>query len=147
VRGNVLGLSLLRSPIYPDPLADEGEQSFTYALMPHGGDWFAAGVLREAEDLNQPLLATTAHGLQVGEVTPVRLSGHGVALAGLKPAEDTADVVLRVYEPVGGRGGLEVSLASGWSVAGDVNLLEEAVERTGDFGIRPFEVRSLRLAR
>ncbi len=147
VRGNVLGLSLLRSPIYPDPLADEGEQSFTYALMPHGGDWFAAGVLREAEDLNQPLLATAAHGLQVGEVTPVRLSGHGVALAGLKPAEDTADIVLRVYEPVGGRGGLEVSLAGGWSVAGDVNLLEEAVERTDDFGIRPFEVRSLRLAR
>jgi alpha-mannosidase len=29
VRDNVLGMSLLRSPIYPDPLADEGEQSFT----------------------------------------------------------------------------------------------------------------------
>ena len=28
----------LRSPIYPDPLADEGEQSFTYALMPHAGE-------------------------------------------------------------------------------------------------------------
>ena len=147
VRGNVLGLSLLRSPIYPDPLADEGEQSFTYALMPHGGDWFAAGVLREAEDLNQPLLATAAEGLQVGEVTPLKLSGHGVALAGLKPAEDTDAIVLRVYEPVGGRGELDVAVSGGWNVAGDVNLLEEAVERTGDFGIRPFEVRSLRLAR
>ncbi len=147
VRGNVLGLSLLRSPIYPDPVADEGEQSFTYALMPHGGDWFAAGVLREAEDLNQPLLATTAHGLDVGEVTPVKLTGHGVALAGLKPAEDTDTIVLRVYEPVGGRGGLDVTVGGGWKVAGDINLLEEEVERTGDFGIRPFEVRSLRLAR
>ena len=28
VRDNVLGLSLVRSPVYPDPLADEGEQSF-----------------------------------------------------------------------------------------------------------------------
>ena len=34
VRDNVLGLSLVRSPVYPDPLADEGEQRFTYALCP-----------------------------------------------------------------------------------------------------------------
>ena len=39
VRDNVLGLSLVRSPVYPDPLADEGEQQFTYALMPHAGPW------------------------------------------------------------------------------------------------------------
>ena len=44
VRDNVLGLSLVRSPVYPDPLADEGEQRFTYALMPHAGDWVEAGV-------------------------------------------------------------------------------------------------------
>ena len=56
--GNELGLSLLRSPVYPDPLADEGGQSFTYALYPHAGDWLTGGVLAEAEDLNQPLLAT-----------------------------------------------------------------------------------------
>ena len=146
-RGNVLGLSLLRSPIYPDPVADEGEQTFTYALMPHGGDWFAAGVLTEAEDLNQPLLSAPAEGAAIGTVTPVAVSGHKVALAGLKPAEDSADVVLRVYEPAGGRGALDVAPTGGWKVAGDVNLLEEAVEREGDFGIRPFEVRSLRLAR
>ncbi|SHE90213.1 alpha-mannosidase [Kaistia soli DSM 19436] len=147
VRGNVLGLSLLRSPIYPDPMADEGEQSLTYALMPHAGDLFAAGVLREAEDLNQPLLSSAAHGLQPGEVTPVKVAGHPVAIAGLKPAEDTADVVLRVYEPAGGRGKLDVSVSGGWKVGGDVNLLEETVQRNEDFGIRPFEVRSLRLTR
>ncbi len=34
VKGNVLGMSLVRSPIYPDPLADEGLQSFAYAPLP-----------------------------------------------------------------------------------------------------------------
>ena len=29
---------------------------FTYALLPHAGDWLTGGVLAEAEDLNQPLL-------------------------------------------------------------------------------------------
>ena len=31
-KGNVLGLSLVRGAVYPDPLADEGTQGFTYAL-------------------------------------------------------------------------------------------------------------------
>ena len=62
VRGNVLGMSLLRSPIYPDPLADEGTQTFTYALMPHAGDWHDGGVREEAEDLNQPLLVKRSLG-------------------------------------------------------------------------------------
>ena len=60
--GNELGLSLLRSPVYPDPLADEGRQSFTYALFPHAGDWLAGGVLAEAEDLNRPLLGAAGEG-------------------------------------------------------------------------------------
>lgn len=147
VKGNVLGLSLLRAPIYPDPLADEGEQTFTYSLMPHGGNWVEAGVLREAEDLNQPLLAAAATGLRSGGVTPLSVDGHGVALAGLKAAEDSADIVLRVYEPAGGRGALEVVPSGNWRLAGDVNLLEERVERMKSHGINPFEVRNLLITR
>ena len=59
-RDNVLGLSLVRSPVLPDPLADEGEQRFVYGLMPHAGAWHEGGVREEAEDLNQPLLVAPA---------------------------------------------------------------------------------------
>src|SRR5262249_23765649 len=38
-KGNVLRLSLLRSPTWPDPHADEGHHEFTYAVYPHGGTW------------------------------------------------------------------------------------------------------------
>jgi alpha-mannosidase len=38
-KGNVLRLSLLRSPEWPDPHADEGPHDFTYSLYPHGGTW------------------------------------------------------------------------------------------------------------
>ena len=67
MRGNVLGLSLVRSPVYPDPLADEGEQAFTYALMPHAEPW-RESVRAEAEALNQPLLALPAPGVAEGDV-------------------------------------------------------------------------------
>ena len=39
--GNVLRLTLLRSPTSPDPEADQGKQHFSYALYPHAGDWKA----------------------------------------------------------------------------------------------------------
>ena len=51
VRGNVLGMSLVRSPVYPDPRADEGVQSFTYALLPHAGDWREVEPTRRAAEL------------------------------------------------------------------------------------------------
>ncbi len=144
VRDNVIGLSLVRSPIYPDPLADEGEQSFTYALMPFAGAWHEAGVRAEAEALNQPLLAMPAKGLADGVMQPLKLEGLPVALAGLKPGEDGEGLILRVYEPSGGRGETTLRLPDGWR-ASSVDLLERAVEVGAS--LRPFEVRSWRLER
>jgi alpha-mannosidase len=147
VRGNVIGLSLMRAPIYPDPLADEGEQVFTYALMPHAGDWSEAGVREEAEDLNQPLLVTASRGLAAGTVAPVGFTGIGAALSGLKPAEDGKGLVLRVYEPRGGRGDFAFTLPEGWRNGGAVNLMEERAERDAPADLMPFEVRSWRISR
>lgn len=144
-RGSTLGLSLVRAPIYPDPLADEGAQRFTYALLPHGGDWIAGRVREEAEDLNQPLLAVEAEGLAAGSRSPLRVDGHPVALAVLKPAEDTDEVVLRVFEPAGGRGPLHVE-AEAWRVEEEVDILERPLG-PARVDIRPFELRSLRLRR
>jgi alpha-mannosidase len=49
--------SLLKSPLFPDPNCDRGAHAFTYALMPHAGDWRAAGVDRAADCLREPLRA------------------------------------------------------------------------------------------
>ena len=81
-KGNVLGISLLRSPLYPDPLADEGEHRFTYALLPHPGDWTEAGVTREAFALNSPLVPV--RGREMPEEPFVVAEGLELALAGLK---------------------------------------------------------------
>jgi alpha-mannosidase len=144
-RGNRLGLSLVRSPVYPDPLADEGAQSFAYALMPHAGDWHAGGVREEAEALNQPLLMTPASGLTATTLQPLTVTGLPVALSALKPAEEGDGLILRVYEPSGARGKVGVA-ASGWSVSGPLTVMEEPAKGVKDV-LRPFEVRSWRLAK
>ena len=143
VSGNVMGLSLLRSPVYPDILADEGAQSFSYALLPHQGDWFEGGVLAEAEDLNQPLLVTATKIAKDQNWQAVHLTGRLLALSALKPDEAGKGLILRLYEPSGGRSQPQVTLPDGWKVAGQVNLLEEPVE--GDLTFGPFQIRSFHL--
>jgi alpha-mannosidase len=145
VRGNVLGLSLLRTPVYPDPLADEGTQSFAYALYPHAGDWHEGGVREEAEDLNQPLLTRDVSGLAQGVMTPLTVAGIPAAMSGLKPAEEGGGLVFRVYEPAGRRGDFAVT-ADGWSTA-PVTIMEEPQQRDAPLGLMPFEVRSWKLSK
>ena len=144
-RGNELGLSLLKSPILPDRLADEGAQSLTYSLLPHAGDWIAGGVLAEAEDLNRPLFHAPIRARDA-EHRFLKVNGDKLALGALKPAEDGDGLILRVYESAGGRGPIAIDPPKGWTVAGEVNLLEDAIDAPAT-QIRPFEIRSWRLRR
>jgi alpha-mannosidase len=142
--GNELGLSLLRSPVYPDPLADEGRQSFCYALFPHQGDWLSGGVLAEAEDLNRPLLSMPVNGGIGTSWTAVGVDGMALGLSGFKPAEDENGLILRCYEPAGARGAAAVTLPAGWRVEGEVDLLEDAVG-DAEFHFLPFKLHSWRI--
>ncbi|HKC19730.1 MAG TPA: glycoside hydrolase family 38 C-terminal domain-containing protein, partial [Candidatus Dormibacteraeota bacterium] len=65
IHDSVMRLSLLRAPTHPDPSADQGRHRFTFALLPHGGDWREAGVIQAAEELNSPLRQETT-SLPVG---------------------------------------------------------------------------------
>jgi alpha-mannosidase len=148
-RDNVLGISLLKSPLYPDPLADEGRHHFTYSLFPHPGDWVESGVTREAFALNSPLVAAEG-GASSGDGFAVA-DGVELALGSLKRAEDGSGVIVRLYEPHGARGNATLRFAFGVARAERVNLLEEpdgTVELKGDevlLDVWPFEVLTLRV--
>ncbi|MDQ0456742.1 alpha-mannosidase [Rhizobium paknamense] len=142
--GPVLGISLLRSAVYPDPLVDEGLQRFTYALMPHAGPWYDGGVREEAEALNQPLLVAPVSGLAEGIRQPLTVEGIPAGLSGLKPAEEGEGLILRLYEPAGRRGPLRIGLPEGWSHSGPLTILEEP-SGAAPGELKPFEVKSWRL--
>jgi alpha-mannosidase len=142
--GSELGISLIRSPVYPDPLADEGEQTFTYALYPHNGRWLEGGVLREADELNRPLLVRRISVAGPASWRPLRLTGVELGLGALKPLEDGGGLVLRVYEPQGARGRAQLELPTGWTADAELNLLEEELGPP-ETVFTPFRVRSWRL--
>src|SRR5258706_8059015 len=65
IHGSVMRLSLLRAPTHPGPNADQGGHAFTYALMPHPGDFRAPGAIEAAADRN-PRLRPMRTGVAAG---------------------------------------------------------------------------------
>ena len=161
---STLGLSLLRSPGFPDPTCDRGVHRLAYALMPHGGDRFAAEVDAEAEAFAEPLIAhrpTLAATSPEGgsSIVPVRYMVDGAArleLVAYKPSEDGTGTILRVVEKHGASGTVTVQVPS-HATAVLVDLMERDVETPGlewdpktheaRFPIRPFEIISLHFRR
>ncbi len=107
IHGNVMKLSLLRSPTWPDPTADRGRHEFTYSLYPHAGSWSEGQVVRRGQELNQPLL-TCVLDPQVPGNRPLprvqsffAVKGDGVIIDAIKLAEDGSGLVFRLYEANG----------------------------------------------
>ncbi|MCD4687014.1 MAG: alpha-mannosidase, partial [Anaerolineae bacterium] len=152
-RSNVLTMSLLRSPTHPDPEADQGQHSFTYALYPHGNDW-RNKTITQARRLNHPLHTRTLDG--GGTWLPVvwglvTCDSPGVAIDTIKKAEDSTSLIVRVYEAHGGRTTATMGFSARVETAEEVNLLEEPlgpVNILGDtlrFSLAPFQIRSFRV--
>jgi alpha-mannosidase len=117
--GNELRISLLRSPKSPDPEADMGRHVFAYALHPHAGGWREGGVLEEAIRFNAPIRWTSGIGASFAYVEG------GLLLDTVKRAERGDDLVLRLYEPFGGRGTARLRLREPFGGAQLANALEE----------------------
>jgi alpha-mannosidase len=116
VTGSEIGMTAARSPVYAwhdpkqlDPAArydhlDQGEQRFSYGLVPHAGDWRRAGTVRLAEELNQPPEALPEHA-HPGSLPPSAsygaVRGGSVLLSVLKLAEDGDGLIVRAVETDG----------------------------------------------
>ena len=122
--GNVMRMSLLRSPKYPDPQADMGRHEFGYAIMPHAGTWREAGVVAEAFRFNSPILfergTTGSPGRSFASVNDPNL-----VLDTIKRAEDDDSIILRLYECHGARGTATVNLDLPFTSAAFCSVLEE----------------------
>lgn len=156
IHGNVMRLSLLRAPTWPDPVADQGRHYFTYALYPHAGDLREAGVIEAAHELNSPFRVTAAgrhDGRRPMQASFLRLDRPGVVVAAVKQAEDGDGLVVRLYEAWGRRGPVRLEL--GFPVAGAwrTDLLERVAgalpveDNQIALQLSPFEIATLRLER
>jgi alpha-mannosidase len=155
--GQTLRLSLLRAPASPDPQADRGRHEFTYAFYPHAGDWRRALTVRRALELNVPLTAAPApagrRGALERSVSFLSFDAENVVIDTVKQAEDSADLVVRLYEAHGSRAAGRLRLALPVKSARETDLLEKngrplrVLPRAGavevPLRLRPFEIKTV----
>ncbi|KIF79468.1 alpha-mannosidase [Streptomyces sp. 150FB] len=139
-------LSLLRAPHSPDPQADRGAHSFSYALLAGAGieEAVAGGYA-----LNLPLRPAASGGAPV-----VAVDNPDVVIESVKLADDrSGDVIVRLYEACGG--GAKATLSATFPLTGvfDCDLLEHpereltltSDDSAAELRLRPFQIRTLRL--
>ncbi|GHH97869.1 alpha-mannosidase [Neobacillus kokaensis] len=152
VKQNILRLSLLRAPKWPDPGADLGDHEFTYSLLPHEGDWREAEVVKRGYELNHPVVvvSSSSHkGNLPGSHSFIETKSKHVILDTVKTSEDGTGITLRMYESGGGREEMQLKLVKPVHSANETNLLEEKQAVLTVQGnklsssLKPFEVKTI----
>jgi alpha-mannosidase len=151
IHGSVMRLTLLRAPTHPDPTADRGWHRFTYALMPHPGDFRQAGVIEAAEDLNAPLRMMKS-GLAPGDSRSlVEVDTRQVVVETIKRAEDSDATIVRLYEAWGESCNVRMRTTLPASRAFLCDLLERVRQEVKvtdgviDLDMSPFKIRTVKL--
>lgn len=148
-KDGTLGLSLLRASTEPDPQADQGKHSFSYALLPHALTAQLSAIWWPSACFNQPLL------VMPGKVNPdpvqiATVNEPNIVLDTIKMAEDGKGIILRFYEAAGcsvqSRLKIRGILSAYECNALEVNqrLLPLENERI-ELKFSPFQIKTLRL--
>ena len=152
---NVLRLSLLRSPVSPDPDADRGHHHFSYELYPHAGTWQSALTERAGYEFNYKLHASQVEshtGSLPREHSYISVAPENVVLTAVKKAEDDNGLIFRVFEWAGKQSNVVFTVPEGATSATETNLMEKPLGSpltvSGDkvtVPIHPYEILSLRV--
>jgi alpha-mannosidase len=141
--------SLVRAPRSPDPDADQGPHRMSHTLLPGAT---VAGAVAGGYALNLPLRVAAGSGAASSLVS---VDGDAATVEAVKLADDrSGDVVVRVYESLGGRA--DTSLRASFPIASAevTDLLERplpdspvalADDGSVPVSLRPFQVLTLRL--
>jgi alpha-mannosidase len=145
-------LSLLRAPRFPDPDTDQGDHVFRYALVAGAG-------VAEAAAAGYAINLPPRRAPGSSSVAPlVALTGPGLAvIEAVKLADDrSGDVIVRLYEPLGGRSAVALTPSFPFVDVQTTDLLERVggvidtplgvrVENgTVGLDLRPFQIVTLR---
>ena len=154
---NQLRLTLLKAPLWPDPTADRGFHTFTYALYPHSGNWQVAETVQKGYEFNRPLqvwLCTEAdqkplstQNLLNPSASFLNLGENSLILSAFKQSEaDPNQFVLRCYESQGAATQLTLQSSLNLQIFDSVNLLEQVNQESlnlNNFEVQPWKIVSL----
>ncbi len=149
VEGSNVGLSITRSPLYPDYATDLETNTFTYSIYPHKGNWKEAEVFKRAYELNYPLKYIKGKG---GEKSFLKITPQNLILEAIKESEDCKGIIIRLYNVENSRGKGEIELWYSPKKVTLTNILEnennkelETDNNNIQLNYKNYEIISLRL--
>jgi len=154
IKDNTMRLTLLKSANEPNPDADKEIHEFVYSLYPHAGDWKKAGTVAMAYTLNCPMYAKIeeAHtGELPQELSFVQVNKENVIIEVVKQAEDSEEIVVRMYECYNKRATVKVSFFKLLDEVKECDLMENNIEsitkneNSFEFEIKPYEIRTFKV--
>ena len=152
VRNGVIGMSMLKSAIHPNPEADKELHEFTYSIYPHQGGWREAGTVKQAYQINNPLTYSWKEnegGTLAPEYSLVSSDQDNAVIEVVKKAEDSDAVIVRLYECYNRRTPVTLIFGKELTSVVECNMMEEGadpVEFTGNqatFEMKPYEIKTL----
>lgn len=154
IQDGTVGLTLLKSGIDPNPVADQGHHTFTYSILPHSGGWQQGQTVQQAYLLNNPLQARVKQergGNGAAAYSFVRSSASSVLVEAIKQAESGKGYILRLYEYQNTRAKTRLTFPRPVQAAAECDLLERetgpvAVNgQTLELSFHPYEIKTLRV--
>ena len=155
IKDGLMRLTLIKSGIEPNPTTDQEEHFFTYSLYSHAGDWREANTAQMAYNLNIPMVTKVeeAHEGSLAKVlSMIKVDKDNVAIEVVKKAEDSEDLIIRLYEYHNKRSDITMEIFKEVSKAVECNLMEKelgAVDFEGNklkFTIKPYEIKSFKIS-
>ncbi|MCD6287812.1 MAG: alpha-mannosidase, partial [Candidatus Hydrogenedentes bacterium] len=149
----MVSISLLKSPVAPDPIADRGRHEFTYALLPHTGGFSVEQVVRQAYALNVPITCIETNKSKGAQetVTFCSVSNPNVIVETVKHAEEEDATIVRVYEAGKSRGATTIRFDLPVKRVTECNLIErqdrslKVKNNSITFKIKPFEIKTFKV--
>lgn len=137
IDGRVIGITLLKTPIFPNAHLDFGEIEIEYSVYPHRGDWRSAEIPRRALEYHRPLIVSRG---ALESKSFLKIDQPNILLETVKCSEDQESFIARLWETYGGETSLNLDGV-------ETDLLELREEYRGKIYFRPYEIKSVKISK
>ncbi len=169
-KDKLMRLTLLKSGIFPNPNADQGEHEFTYSLFPHLGDYREGRVIENARELNYEshyYIPEDEGRVALGDVLAIEKSVidfsdyKGIFIEAIKQSENGKDIIVRLYEGYGESHKVKAKIFKDSElipkavyecdllenqVDGDTGLKFDSSSKEIEFEVKPFEIVTMKIS-
>ncbi|MEM4628265.1 MAG: glycoside hydrolase family 38 C-terminal domain-containing protein, partial [Ignisphaera sp.] len=150
---NRIALSLIRSPVFPNPWSDVGEFEVAYYIYPHTGDYSRANLAKVVQEKLFRLKAVEDVGSAERELNLLSIEPDAIVFGAFKKSEDGQGYVIRLFNPYKEAKQVKLKFAIPLSRAVETNIIETetyselAIEdgNTLRVEMKPLEIKTIKI--